>query len=364
MEVIAFDPYVASALIREQNVRLVSLEELLKTSDFISVHASATAETRHLLSAKTFAIVKPGVRIINCARGELINEADLLVALESGQVAGAGLDVFEQEPPKDFKLVSHPNVVATPHIAGSTEEAQEIVGIRIAEQVRDYLLLGVARNAVNMPAISAEEYRKLEPYIQLGGKLGAFVAQIAVGRLEEVRISYDGGLAELNTHLVKNAVLKGILCHVLSEEVNLINAGTVAQERGIEVNELRSARRVTFSNSLGVAMRTGTDSASVLGMVGTRGVLRILGIDKIDVEAPLRGVILYIRNQDVPGVIGRVGTILGNRSINIANFALGRDQKAQEAIGLVNIDNHVPDDVLEEIRAIPAVRTARVVDLE
>jgi D-3-phosphoglycerate dehydrogenase len=364
MDVIAFDPYVASALIREQNVRLVSLEELLKTSDFISVHASATAETRHLLNARTFAMVKPGVRIINCARGELINEADLLAALESGQVAGAGLDVFEQEPPRDFKLVSHPNVVATPHIAGSTEEAQEIVGIRIAEQVRDYLLLGVARNAVNMPAISAEEYRKLEPYIQLGDKLGAFVAQIAGGRLEEVRISYDGGLAELNTHLVKNAVLKGILSHVLSEEVNLINAGTVAQERGIEVNEIRSARRLTFSNSLGVAMRTETDSASVLGMVGTRGVLRILGIDKIDVEAPLRGVILYVRNQDVPGVIGRVGTILGNRGINIANFALGRDQKAQEAIGLVNIDNHVPDDVLAEIRAIPAVRTARVVDLE
>jgi D-3-phosphoglycerate dehydrogenase len=364
MEVIAFDPYVASALAREQNVRLVSLEELLKSSDFISVHASATAETRHLLNAGTFALVKPGVRIINCARGELINEADLLEALEKGQVAGAGLDVFEQEPPRDFKLVGHPNVVATPHIAGSTEEAQEIVGIRIAEQVRDYLLLGVARNAVNMPAISPEEYKKMEPYIQLGEKLGAFVAQIGGERLEEVHISYDGGLAELNTHLVKNAVLKGVLNHVLSEQANLINAGTIAQSRGIEVVELRSARRAAFANSLGIALRTETESTSVLGMVGTRGVLRILGIDKIDVEAPLRGVILYVRNQDVPGVIGRVGTILGNRSINIANFALGRNQKAQEAIGLVNIDNHVPDEVLAEIRAIPAVRNARVVDLD
>ena len=363
MEVIAYDPFVSSSMAREQNVRLVSLDELLAASDFVSIHASATAENRHLLNAQTLAKVKKGARIINCARGELIHEGDLLQAIESGQVAGAGLDVFEQEPPKDFKLVSHPNVVATPHIAGSTEEAQETVGIRIAEQVRDYLLLGVARNAVNMPALSPEEYKKMEPYIQLGEKLGAFVAQSGGKRVEEVRISYDGGLAELNTHLVKNAVLKGILGHVLSEQTNLINAGAIAQSRGIEVMELRSARRAAFSNSLGIALKTETESTSALGMVGPRGTLRVLGINDIDIEAPLRGVILYIRNQDVPGVIGRVGTILGDRSINIANFALGRNQKAQEAIGLVNIDNHVPEDVLAEIRAIPAVRAARVVDL-
>jgi D-3-phosphoglycerate dehydrogenase len=294
----------------------------------------------------------------------LINEADLLAALESGQVAGAGLDVFEQEPPKDFRLVGHPNVVATPHIAGSTEEAQEIVGIRIAEQVRDYLLQGVARNAVNMPSISAEEYKKLQPYLELGEKLGSFVAQIAGGRLEEIRISYDGGLAQMNTHLVKNAVLKGILSRMLSEPANLVNASTIAQGRGIEVLELSSVRRAAYSNSLGIALRTENDSASALGMVGLRRTLRILGINDIDIEAPLRGVILFIRNQDVPGVIGRVGTLLGDRKINIANFALGRNQQAQEALGLVNVDNHVPDAVLDEIRAIPAVRLARVVSIE
>jgi D-3-phosphoglycerate dehydrogenase len=364
MDVIAYDPYVSSLIAREQNVRLVSLEELLKTSDFVSVHASATPETRHLLNARTLALAKPGVRIVNCARGELINEEDLLRALESGQVAGAGLDVFESEPPKDFKLASHPNVIATPHIAGSTEEAQEIVGIRIAEQVRDYLLQGVARNAVNMPTVSPEEYKKLEPYIQLGEKLGSFLAQIAGGRVDEVSISYDGGLAELNTHLVKNAVLKGILSRVLSEPVNLVNAGPLAQARGIEVLELRSPRRAAFSNSLGIASRAETDSASVLGMVGLRGALRILGISDIDIDAPLRGVILFIRNQDVPGVIGRVGTLLGDHNINIANFALGRSQKAAEAIGLVNVDNHIPEAVLAEIRAIPAVRVARVVSIE
>ncbi len=366
MQVIAYDPYVSSLIAREHDVRLAPLEELLRSSDFISLHASATAETCHLLNARTLAQAKPGVRIINCARGDLINEEDLLQALESGHVAGAGLDVFETEPPRDRRLAAHSSVIATPHIAGSTEEAQEIVGLRIAEQVRDYLLYGVARNAVNMPSVSPEEFKKLEPYIHLGEKLGAFLAQIAGERLEEVRISYDGGLAELNTHLVKNAVLMGILKQALSDKVNLVNAGTQAQARGIEVIELRSARRAAFTNSLGIALRTETDSASVLGMVGLgdkqRGD-RILGINDIDIEAPLRGLILFIRNQDVPGVIGRVGTVLGNRNINIANFALGRNQQTQEAIGLVNVDSPIPPDVINEIRSIPAVRVARVVEI-
>ncbi|MFZ0963395.1 MAG: phosphoglycerate dehydrogenase [Terriglobia bacterium] len=361
MQIVAYDPYVSSLLAGELGVRLGSLEDVLKAADFLSLHASATPETRHLLNAKTLALAKPGVRIVNCARGELINEGDLLAALESGLVAGAGLDVFEAEPPKDSKLVNHPNVITTPHIAGSTEEAQEIVGIRIAEQVRDFLLTGVARNAVNLPATSPEEFKKLEPYIQLGEKLGAFLAQIAGERIREVRISYDGGLAELNTHLVKNAVLKGVLTPALSQQVNLINAGALAKQRGIEVAELRSARRAAFSNSLGIALSTEGETATGVGMVGMRGALRILGLNDIDIEAPLRGIILFIRNQDVPGVIGKVGTILGNRKINIATFTLGRDPQTQQAIGLVNVDNDVPDEVLQEIRAIPAVRTATVV---
>jgi D-3-phosphoglycerate dehydrogenase len=363
MEVIAYDPYVTSLLAGELAVKLASLEEVMKSADFISLHASATPETRHLINSRTLALAQPGVRIVNCARGDLINEADLLAALDGGLVAGAGLDVFETEPPKDSKLVSHPNVIATPHIAGSTEEAQEIVGIRIAEQVRDFLISGVARNAVNMPAISPEEFKKLEPYIQLGEKLGAFLAQIAGERIRQVRISYDGGLAELNTHLVKNAVLKGILTPALSEPVNLINAGALAQQRGVEVAELRSARRATFSNSLGIGIYTEGESATGVGMVGLRGALRILGLNEIDIEAPLRGIIIFIRNQDVPGVIGRVGTILGDRKINIATFTLGRNPQTQEAIGLVNVDDHVPAEVVEEIRSIPAVRTVRVVEV-
>ena len=363
MTVLVTDPFVSSRLAQEQGVMLVSLEELLRESDFLSLHAASTAETHHLLNAKTLALAKPGLRIVNCARGELINEPDLLAALESGQVGAAGLDVFETEPPKDPRLVNHPHVIATPHIAGSTEEAQEIVGIRIAEQIRDYLLLGVPRNAVNMPTVSPEEYQKLTPYLELGENLGAFLAQIAGERVKEVRISYDGGLAELNTHLVRNSVVKGILKQALADAVNIVNAGALAQSRGVEVVEVRSPRRATFSNSLGIALATEGESASGLAMVGMRGHLRILGINDIDIEAPLRGVILFIRNQDVPGVIGRVGTILGNRGLNIANFALGRNQQAGEAIGLVNVDHQISPQVLDEIRAIPAVRVARVVQL-
>jgi D-3-phosphoglycerate dehydrogenase len=363
MTVLASDPFVSSRLAEEQGVKLVPLEELLKESDFVSLHAAATAENRHLLNAKTLALAKPGLRIVNCARGELVNEAELVAALESGQVEGAGLDVFETEPPKEPRLVNHPHVIATPHIAGSTEEAQEIVGIRIAEQIRDFLLLGVPRNAVNMPTISPEEYQKLAPYLKLGENLGTFLAQVAGERISEVRISYDGGLAEINTHMVKNAVLKGILKKALSDRVNIVNAGTLAQARGLEVLELRSARRAAFSHSLGLALRTETGSASALAMVGLRGNLRILGINELDIEAPLEGIHIYIRNQDVPGVIGRIGTILGDHKINIANFALGRELQGGEAVGLVQVDDHVPEEVLAEIRSIPAIRVARVVEL-
>ncbi len=364
MEVAAYDPHIAPRIASDANVRLVPLDELFSTSDFISLHASATPESRHVVNARTLALVRPGTRLVNCARGELVDEAALLEALKEGKVAGAGLDVFETEPPKDSPLVAHPNVIATPHIAGSTEEAQEIVGIRIAEQVRDYLAHGIVRNAVNVPAVSAEEYRRLQPYLELGEKLGAFLGQIGGRPLNEIRISYDGGLADLNTHLVKNSVLKGILAHTLSEEeVNLVYAGSLAQGAGVEVIEVRSSRRASVSNSLGIALRSGSEVASVLGTTGLKGSLRILGVNDIDVEAPLKGVILFIRNQDVPGVIGRVGTLLGERQINIANFALGRNTDVHEAIGLVSVDDQIPASVLDEIRSVPAVRKAQVVEV-
>jgi D-3-phosphoglycerate dehydrogenase len=363
MTVVAFDPYVSAVVAHEQNISLLPLEDVLKTSDFISLHCSLTPETTHLIGEKSLALTRKGVRIVNCARGELVNEAALLAALESGHVAGAGLDVFEAEPPSDPKLVKHPNVIATPHIAGSTEEAQNVVGTRIAEQVRNYLMTGAVKNAVNMPSISPDEFKKLEPYLQLGEKLGNFVAQLADKSISEVSISYDGGLADLNTHLVKNAVLKGVLSQILADQINLINAGNFAKARGIEVVEVRSARRAKYVNSLGVALKTAGESSSVLGMIGLNNALRILGVNNIDIEAPLSGFLLLFRNEDVPGVIGKVGTVLGKHSINIANFALGRLQDSTEAIGIVNVDQKVPPEVLGELRAIQAVRQARVVEI-
>jgi D-3-phosphoglycerate dehydrogenase len=254
-------------------------------------------------------------------------------------------------------------VIATPHIAGSTEEAQEIVGTRVAEQVRDYLLFGVVRNAVNMPSVSTDEFKQLEPYVQLGEKLGGFLAQIAENPIQEIHISYDGGLAELNTHVVRNAVLKGALGHVLADHVNLINAGNLAQARGLEIVESRSARRAAYSNSLGVAIRGANGAVSVLGMIGMNNAPRILGVNNIDIEAPLNGVLLLIRNDDVPGVIGQVGTVLGEHRINIANFALGRNPDSKEALGLVNVDQKLPATVLDLIRQIPAVRQAQIIEI-
>ena len=363
MKVIACDPYVSSMVADEQNIRLVPLEELLKTSDFISLHCSLTPETRHLVNARTLALMRPGVRMVNCARGELVDEAALLAALESGQVAAAGLDVFESEPPADPRLVRHPSVIATPHIAGSTEEAQKVVGTRIAEQLREYLATGAVKNAVNMPAVSPEEFQKLGPYLQLGEKLGAFVAQLTEKPISEVSISYDGGLADLNTHFVKNAVLKGVLAQMLADSINLINAGNFAKARGIEVIEVRSARRANYTNSLGVALRIDGETVSVLGMIGLNNALRVLGVNNIDIDAPLAGFLLLFRNQDVPGVIGRVGTLLGKHNINIANFSLGRIRNSDEAIGIVNVDQNVPPEVIGELRAIQAVRQARVIEI-
>src|SRR6266403_2811834 len=305
MTVVAFDPYVSTVLATEQNIRLLPLEDVLRAGDFLSLHCSLTPETEHLINAKTLALTKPGVRIVNCARGELVDEAALLVAIESGRVAGAGLDVFESEPPADPRLTKHPNVIATPHIAGSTEEAQKVVGTRIAEQLRDYLLTGA----------------------------------------------------------VKNAVLKGVLSQILADQINLINAGNFAKARGIEVVEVRSGRRAAYTNSLGVALRTAGEPASVLGMIGLNNVLRVLGVNNIDIEAPLKGFLLLIRNQDVPGVIGRVGTLLGQHQINIANFALGRLQDSNEAMGIVNVDHKVPPKVLSELRALQAVRQARIIEI-
>ncbi len=369
MKIVAHDPFVSPQIAEDEGVELVSLAELYRRSDYISLHASLTAQTAGLLNGEAFAQMKEGVRIVNCSRGELIVEEALEAAIAAGRVGGAALDVFNSEPPPpNMPLLAREQVVATPHIAGSTEEAQEIVGVRIAEQVREFLKNGVVINGVNVPAVSAEEYRRLRPYVQLATRLGRFVAQIAEGNPRAARVAYSGKLADSNTNLLRNAALAGMLNRFLSEGVNLVNAAQIAARRGWRIDEVRGAR-LQSADSIAVSLATDAGESSVEGTVLMDVSPRLLSVDGIYVEAPLEGHLVFMKNQDVPGVIGRVGTILGENRINIANFSLGRREnraapgEPAEAVAVVHIDEPIPERVLELLRAAPAVKFACAVEL-
>jgi D-3-phosphoglycerate dehydrogenase / 2-oxoglutarate reductase len=366
MKVLAYDPYVTPAAAREVEVELVSLDELLQRSDVVSLHTSLSAATEGMIDAAAIAKMKKGARIINCARGELINEAALAEALRSGKLAGAAVDTFAQEPPKNSPLIGLPNLIATPHIAGSTAEAQEEVGTAIAQQVRDYLSDGFIRNAVNMPAMSPDQYRRLRPYLELGERLGAFVAQAAPSRsFSRVRIRYAGEPAELGSHVIRSAVLVGILNSVLDEKVNLVNASEAASARGLMVEETTRRREHGFPNTVEVSVADGGKDFTLEGMLAPDGSPRILALDGISLEAPLEGTLLLTRNVDVPGVIGRIGTALGSLGINIATFALGRRAPGggSEALALVGLDGNVNVSIEQNILALPSVTVARLVRL-
>jgi D-3-phosphoglycerate dehydrogenase len=374
MKVLAHDPYVTPAAAREVEVELVTLDELLKRADVISLHTSLSAATENMFGAAAFAKMKRGARLVNCARGELIDEAALAEALQSGQLASAAVDTFAVEPPKNSPLIGLPNLIATPHIAGSTAEAQEEVGTAVAQQVRDYLADGLIRNAVNMPALSPEQYRRLRPYIDLGERLGALIAQAAPSpSFSRIRIRYAGEAAEMGSHVVRSAILSGILNCVLSEKVNLVNAPAVAAERGLVVEETTRRRERGFPNTVEVAVADGGNSGhdkndrelSVEGTVVSDGSPRILSLDGIGLEAPLEGTLLLTRNRDVPGVIGQIGTALGNLGVNIATFALGRRSPVHgaEAVAMVRLDGNVNESVAEKIRAIPSITEARLIRL-
>src|SRR5664279_2031258 len=317
LELIGSDPFVSAAVARENGIKLVTLDELIAGSDYLTLHVGLTPQTTGVINAKTLAKMKKGVRIINCARGELIEDAALAEALKSGQVAGAALDVFTVEPPKDSPYLGLENVILTPHVAGSTAEAQEAVGIQIARQVRDYLKLGVVQNAVNLPSLSHEEYVQLSPYIDLASRLGSFLAQTGKGGIEAVQLVYGGVLTEAKTDLVRNSAIAGLLQG--SENVNRINAAAVAEERGIRVHEEKQdSLRGGAATMLAVELHSaaGTSHATATVIHGEQP--RLLEFDGIDVEAPLEGNLLVCRNLDVPGVIGKIGTILGEYGVNIA----------------------------------------------
>ena len=369
MRVIASDPYVNPQTAKDLNVALVDLNELYAASDYITLHVAATPETIRMLSAEAFAKMKRGVRIVNCARGELIEEAALKAAIESGQVAGAALDVFKPEPPAaDYPLFSLDPVIATPHIAGSTEEAQEIVGVRIVEQMVEYLTSGIAINAVNMPALSPDQYRAIGPYVELAERLGSFAAQIATGNPKAVRMVYVGKISESNTQLIRNAGIAGLLNRWLSRRANVVNAMQIASARGLDVAEQHETRS-GHMDSIRLTLETDQGVFAVEGAV-VLDKPRLIQVGGIYCEVPLAGNLVYTRNADVPGVIGHVGTVLGRNNINIANFSLGRrDQPAApgeplDALAVVQVDGAVPDSVLAELKENPAVRVARAVALD
>ena len=368
MRVLAFDPYISESAAKELSVALVPMEQLLAESDFISLHMAVSALTQNMINAQAIGMMKKGVRVVNAARGELINEADLAAALKSGHVAGAALDVFAEEPPKNCPLVGLPNVIATPHVAGSTAEAQEELGTQVAVQVRDYLVEGVIRNAVNLPALSPEQYRRVRPYLALAERLGSLVSQAAATRPARIRIRYAGELAEVGTHLLRNTVLTGLLNAVLDEKVNVVNAAAVAAARGLAVEEETRRREHGFPHTLEVSALpdvAGSPGFSAEGTVLHDGSPRVVSIDGIALETQLDGTVLYLRNNDQPGVIGHVGTTLGRHGVNIATFALGRREakSGAEAVSLIRLDGDVQESILEPVRQHSAITQAKLIHL-
>jgi D-3-phosphoglycerate dehydrogenase len=380
MNLIGYDPFIAPVIARENDVTLVPIDEIFKQSDYLTLHVGLTAQTEGLINATSLAIMKKGIRIINCARGELIVEQALVDALKSGQVAGAALDVFRSEPLKDSAFFNLDNVILSPHIAGSTDEAQEAIGIQLAMQVRDYLKLGVVQNAVNLPSLSHEEYIEVAPYIEMAERLGHFLSHATPGNLENIQITYTGRIAQGKTDLIRNAAIAGIFAG--SEDspeptvvANRINAAAIAAERGIRLQEDKKEFTTGGAGSvlkLVLHSSDGEVSASATVLHGTSP--RLLTYDGIDIEAPLNGTLVSIRNHDVPGVVGRIGTILGEHQINIANFALGRSNGASrskrvpqgQALAVVQID--VPsaasaNAAIEALRKVEAIASVRLVEL-
>ncbi|MEQ1869394.1 MAG: phosphoglycerate dehydrogenase [Vicinamibacterales bacterium] len=370
MRILAHDPFISRELAAGLGVELMTLDELCMASDYMTLHLPSTPDTKHIFNDARFAKVKKGIRLINTARGELIDEAALLRALEAGLVGGAGLDVFEKEPPVEWALAQHPKVVATPHIAASTEEAQEMVGTDTANAVRDFLKLGIVRNAVNFPSVHPEELQRLQPWMRLSENLAAVVSEMGDARVESISLRYYGGLSESRTaEILASSAAAGVLRPVLEGGVSVINARAAARERGIEIIETRSTRQRTYTSMVSLKLHSsdqGDNDRWAEGTVFEGHSPRLVSVRGVAVEAPLTGTLLIICNDDQPGVIGEVGSILGKHGVNIANFALGRN--ATGAVGVVNVDEDASKPgaltaSLEAIRKIGAVKHAWLVRL-
>jgi D-3-phosphoglycerate dehydrogenase len=358
MKVIAFDPYLSPERAVDLGVEKVELEDLFKRSDFITLHTPLTDKTRNIIDAAALAKMKKGVRIVNCARGGLVDEQALRAALDSGHVAGAAFDVFVTEPATENPLFGHPNVVCTPHLGASTSEAQENVALQVAEQMSDYLLRGAISNAVNFPSITAEEAPKLKPFIALAEKLGSFAGQLTESGIAKVQIAYEGAVAQMNTKALTSAALAGLLRPMLGE-VNTVSAPVVAKERGIVVEEMTREMPEDYESLITVTVTTGEQSRHVSGTVFADGRPRIVNIKGIRMDAEFGPSMIYITNLDKPGFIGKFSSTLGEAGINIATFHVGRDAPGGNAIALIEIDGELPPDLLAKVRALPQVQQAR-----
>ena len=354
MNVIAFDPFLTPERAVEMGVEKVELDVLLARADFISIHVPKNDKTVNLINKDSIAQMKEGVRIINCARGGIVNEADLKEALDSGHVAGAALDVFEEEPAKDNILFNHPNVICTPHLGAATTEAQVNVAIQVAEQMADFLVNGAVTNALNMPSISAEDAPKLKPYMKLAEQLGSFAGQITQSAIESVNITYEGSVAEVNVKPITSMLLATLLGTQL-ETVNMVNAANVAEGRGIDVSETKGGSSKDWRSVITVNIKTEDRERSISGTLFTGKEPRIVDIEGVRIEAGLTPHMLFIRNEDQPGLIGQVGTILGAAGQNIANFHLGRKPSGGRAICLVSLDNEVGDSLINDIANLDQV---------
>ena len=358
MKVIAYDPFLTPERALDMGVEKVELDSLLARADFITLHTPLTDQTRNILSRENLAKTKKGVRIINCARGGLVDEAALKEMLETGHVAGAALDVYVEEPAKASPLFGTPGFVATPHLGASTTEAQVNVAIQVAEQMSDFLIRGGVTNALNMPSLSAEEAPRLRPYMELAEKLGSLVGQVEGRRLTGVAIEVEGAAAQLNPKPITGAVLAGLM-KVHSDTVNMVNAPFLARERGLDLREIRHDREGDYHTLVRVTARTPDGERSVAGTLFGNAAPRLVEIFGVSIEAELQGEMIYIVNEDAPGFIGRLGTTLGEAGVNIGTFHLGRRSAGGEAVALVSVDQHVDETLVGRLGTLPGVKRVK-----
>lgn len=364
MKVLAYDPFLSREVAEDLGIEAVELKRLFEESDYITVHTPLTEETRHLISTEEFAIMKKGVRIINCARGGIIDEAALVVAIKEGKVAGAAMDVFEKEPLEpENELLKLDSVITTPHLGASTEEAQVNVAIEVSEIVRDALLGRGIRNAANYPSVDGETYKVLEPYINLAEKMGLFSAQLVEGGFKELTITYSGDIAKHNLSPLTMALVKGLLYPIMQDTVNFINAVSLAKERGINIRESKSSKEAEFVTLIELEIRTDKEIRHISGTLSANKKPRIVKIDGYYMEATPTGEMLVIQNLDKPGIIGALGTILGKQNINIAAMTFGREKAGGKTISVLNIDSPVSPEILDKIKKTENILAVKIIRL-